>query len=275
VEWVTGDLRDPGFCRSLVGDQDVLVHLAWRGAPLTAGTFAQGLRDGLLPTLNLFDAVAKHGHMRVVYPSSGGTVYEDLPDHRAHTEDDPCLPKNPYGIQKLSAEHYLRVLCASQACSASILRISTAYGWVAKSGDQQGFINLAIAAAVEGRPVRLVGDPDNVRDFVHRSDVAQALLLASLEKPQLGELKIVNIASGVGTSIREVLGLIEMELGRPITIKHEYPKESSGLPAFSVLDITRARDLLGWSPTIDLRTGIRSGIKELCKRASAATDLPP
>jgi len=92
IEWVRGDLDDATVCQKLVSDQDVLVHLAWRGAPLAAGSFARGLREGLLPTARLLDAVAAHGQLRVIYASSGGTVYEDRTERCAYSEDAPCLP---------------------------------------------------------------------------------------------------------------------------------------------------------------------------------------
>lgn len=138
-------------------------------------------------------------------------------------------------------------------------------------GAQQGFISIAIAAALEGKPIRLLGDPDNIRDFVHRDDVATALLNAAMEKPISGDFKIINIGSGVGTSVREIVRLIELELGRKVETVHEYHKEALGLPAYSVLNISRARDLLGWTPQIDVRAGIRRGLKEQAETIKKTT----
>ena len=263
IEWIEGDIGDRSSCDRLLRDQDVLVHLAWRGVPLASSSYVSGLSDGLLPTLTLLDAVRERERMHIVFPSSGGTVYADRGDCRPHGEEDLCLPISPYAIQKLAAENYLRVLCAAGLASVTILRISTAYGWATTPGAQQGFIDIALFAASSNQPVRLIGNPDNVRDFVHRDDIANALLLAATQLPSAGTAEILNIGSGVGTSVREVVELVEQEIGRPVTIRQEHWATASGLPFHSVLDVSRARDLLGWTPSISLRDGIRMGFANL------------
>lgn len=257
VESLEGDLADPAVADRLIEGQDVLVHLAWQGAPLVGVGYAAGLGDGLLPMLHLLDAVKRHGGLRIVFPSSGGTVYADRGDRRHHHEDDLCAPTSPYAIQKLAAEHYLSVLAATGAASARILRIATAYGWIASPGARQGFIGVAIAAALAGEPVRLVGNPNNVRDFIHRDDIAEALLRATLKPLAPGAVQVMNIGSGLGTSVREVIGLIEQQIGRPLQTRTEEWEAARGLPGHAVLDIARAQRILDWTPRIDLATGIR------------------
>ena len=268
VDWVDGDLSDPATCDRLLRDAEVLVHLAWRGVPLAGGGYAGGLEDGLLPTLHLLDAARRHPGLRIVFPSSGGTVYADCGERRPHHEDDPCLPTSPYAVQKLAAEHYLRVLCASGAASARILRVATAYGWLAAPGAQQGFIGIALSAALADEPIRLVGDPNNVRDYIHRDDIAEALLLAATRPQPAGTCEIANIGSGIGTSVRDVVALIERELGRPVATRQEHWDAARGLPGHAVLDIARARETLGWAPRIALPDGIRMGLRGL-ERAAA------
>lgn len=260
IDWVEGDLSDPTTCDNLLRNQDTLVHLAWSGVPLASGSLATSLGDGLLPTLHLFDAARRRGGLRLVFPSSGGTVYSDHGQRRAHREDDLTLPISSYAIQKLAAEHYLQMLCAGGYLGARILRVATAYGWTADPSAQQGFIGIAIAAALAREPVRLVGNPDNVRDFVHRDDVAEALLLAATCPLDTGRTDVINIGSGVGTSVREVVALLERELGRPVPTRQEYWDAARGLPGHAVLDIARAKELLGWSPKITLHQGLQMGL---------------
>lgn len=262
IEWIEGDLIDPGVCDRLLQDQDVLVHMAWSGAPLAGGGFAAGLNDGLIQTLNLLDAARRCGNLRIVLPASGGTVYIDNGEGKPHREEDACDPISPYAIQKLAAEHYVKVLCSAKAASARILRISTGYGWRAKPGAQQGFIGIACAAAMAAEPVRLIGDPNNVRDYIHRDDIAEALLLAASTTLDHGRAEVINIGSSVGTSVRQVLMLLEEELGRRVTTRHEKWDTEQALPGYSVLDTSRARELLGWAPRIALREGIRMAIRE-------------
>lgn len=269
VEWIEGDLSDPDMCERLIKHQDVLVHLAWSGVPLADHSYASGLSDGLLPTLHLLDAARRQNGLHIVYPSSGGTVYADRGDQRLHREQDACLPTNPYGIQKLAAEHYLQVLCGTGRVSARILRVATAYGWIASAGAQQGFIAIALRAALRGEPIRLVGDPNNVRDFIHRDDIARAMLLAAMKPMSPGEAEMVNIGSGLGTSVRQVVNLIEQQLGRPVTTRQEHWDAARGLPGHAVLDISRAGETLGWLPQIGLRDGIRLGLGGLQTAAAA------
>ncbi|MBR0679960.1 NAD-dependent epimerase/dehydratase family protein [Roseomonas eburnea] len=268
IEVVEGDLLQPESCERLLRGQDALVHLAWRGVPLAGSGFGAGLNDGLLPTLSLLDAARRHEGLRIIFPSSGGTVYAERGARRPHREEDPCLPRSPYAIQKLAAEHYIQALCADGGVSARILRISTAYGWRAVPGALQGFIGIALASAVRGEPVRLVGDPANVRDFVHRDDVAEALLLATNRPLAMGQVEVLNIGSCVGTSVREVLAMIERELGRPVATRQEHWDAARSLPGYAVLDISRARQALGWQPRIALREGIRAGLHELLHLAA-------
>jgi UDP-glucose 4-epimerase len=268
VDWVEGDLSDPLCCHRLVQDADVFVHMAWRGVPLATTDYAAGLSAGLLPTLGLLDVARQRPGLHIVFPSSGGTVYADRGEHRPHREDDLCLPISPYAIQKLAAEHYLQVLCASGKASARILRVSTAYGWLATEGAQQGFVGIALAAALSGQPVRIIGDPDNVRDFVHGEDVARALLAAATRPMEAGRAEVINVGSGVGTSVRDVVAMIERQLGRRVATRQEHWEVARGLPQHSVLDVGRAAELLGWSPRIPLEDGIAMVLRGRARAAA-------
>ncbi len=127
VTWIEGDLSDPAVCDDLLREQDVLIHLAWRGVPLAAGSYVAGLGDALVPTLTLFDAVRRRPPLGIVFASSGGTVYAETGTRRPHRETDACAPASPYAIQKLAAEYYLQALCAGGAAAGRIWRVITAY----------------------------------------------------------------------------------------------------------------------------------------------------
>jgi UDP-glucose 4-epimerase len=272
VEWIDGDLSDPTTCDRLLRDQDVLIHLAWRGVPLASRSYATGLCEGLLQTAHLLDAARRQNDLRIVFASSGGTVYADRGDRSPHREEDVCLPTSAYAIQKLTAEHYLQLLCAEGRTSARILRIATGYGWVAEASAQQGFIGVAVVAAVARKPVRLIGDPENVRDFIHSDDIAKALILAATRPFAKGTAEVLNIGTGVGASVRQVVSLIKEELGQPVTVYQEHWETARNLPSYAVLDVTRARDVLGWTPSIALRDGIRRSLREI--RGLAQNSVP-
>ena len=236
--------------------------MAWR-APGTGGGYAAGLNNGLVQTAQLLDAARRRNGLRIVFPSSGGTVYADTGYDRPHSEEDACFPTSPYAIQKLAAEHYLGLLCKTGSVGARILRIATGYGWIADLSAQQGFVGIAIAAALARKPIRLIGNPENVRDFIHCDDIARALVLAATKPLAIGMSEVFNVGTGVGTSVHRVVGLIEEELGRTVTTRQEHWEAERNLPGYAVLDVTRARQILGWAPNITIRQGIRRSLGEL------------
>lgn len=262
AEWLHGYINNKDSAQRLIAGQDVLVHLAWRGSPLSTESYAAGLRNSLLPSMHLLDAAKQHGTLRIVFTSSGGALYSGLKDAAPHREDDNCSPNSVYGIQKLTLEHYLRDICNSGCASARILRLSTAYGWEAREEDKQGFIAVALKAAMHGKPVRIIGDPENVRDFIHRNDAARAILFAAIKPMNMGEVEVFNIGSGVGTTVRNAIKAIEDRLGIQANTNREYWEAERCLQRHTVLDISRAAQQLNWKPEIDLPNGIQMCIDE-------------
>lgn len=263
-EWMYGDLSSATDCERLVAGQDVIVHLAHTNAPLTADRdLVSDAQLNLIPTLNLLQAVQRAGHCpHLVFASSGGAVYAPPRDRHPLREDDPCLPAGAYGIQKLAAEHYVRLLGERGHLTACILRISTAYGWLIPPTRQQGFIGVALYQALRDEPVRILGSPNNVRDYIHIDDIVPAIG-AALGFRQ--GVTTVNVGSGTGTSVREVVALIERVLGRRVRTQEEVRESARYLPDWSVLDVSRARAVLGWAP----RIGLEEGIRRIVARAAA------
>ncbi len=256
IRWIQGDLGSPSDCEALVREQDAIIHLAHTNVPLSSDRdMSSDTLLNLVPTLNLLKAVQAAGHRpHLVYASSGGAVYGRSADRVPFTEDHPCLPVNSYGIQKLAAEHYIR-LCAERGyLTATVLRISNAYGWLLSPARNQGFIGIALYQALKGRPVRILGDMENVRDYIHIEDLCAAVR-ACLEPQRPYDL--FNIGTGVGVSVQGVLDVIQRCLGRRLERVAEAHPAAAFLPDWCVLDVSKARRELGWNPAIDLREGVR------------------
>ena len=131
------------------------------------------------PTLTLIEALRATGNRaHVVFASSGGAVYGDAANRRPFREDDACRPQTSYGIQKLTAEHYLRMASEHGWLTATTLRVANPYGVLLPPERRQGFIGTAVAQIRAGDPVRVFGNPANVRDYVHIADVCRAFELA-------------------------------------------------------------------------------------------------
>jgi len=249
-----GDLCCTADCDRFAADLDLIYYLAHANSPVNSDRDqATDVMMNQVPLLNFIDAVERLGtRPHIVYFSSGGAVYAPKHDHIRYRETDPCGPLSSYGIQKLAAEHYLRLAAHKGHLTATVLRVGNAYGTLLPQHRMQGLIGVAINSVLNNRPVRLFGDPGNVRDYIHLEDLCDMADRASSPSRQFS---IVNVGSGAGHSVTDILRLIEDCHGAPIEIQKDM---SCGrwLPDWVVLDIGKAGQEFGWSPAIDLRSGI-------------------
>ena len=128
-----------------------------------------------------------------MYFSSGGAVYAPKHDRVRYRETDVCAPLSSYGIQKLAAEHYLRLAAFRGLLTATVLRVGNAYGTLLPQHRMQGLIGVAINCVVHNRPVRVFGNPANVRDYIHLDELCN---LAERVARPVEEFSIVNVGSG-------------------------------------------------------------------------------
>jgi UDP-glucose 4-epimerase len=256
VRWLVGDLCSPKDCSRFVTGQEIIIHLAHTNSPLTSDAdLVRDASDNLLPTLNLLQAVRDEGNCpQFIYPSSGGAIYGLAQADNPFKESTPCLPLNSYGVLKLTVEHYLRLAAQRGHLSATVLRIANAYGWLLSPDRSQGLIGTAISRVLGGHPVRLFGNPANVRDYVHFDDICSAVLRAF---DRSAGFEVFNIGSGVGHSVDDVVTLIEHVWGNPVERINEAPANAGFLSDWCVLDIEKARRELGWEPKTSLEEGIQ------------------
>jgi UDP-glucose 4-epimerase len=255
-----GDLHQPADCADFVRGLEVVIHLAHTSTPLTSNKYLPGdARSNLLPTLNLIEAIRAAGtRPHVIYASSGGAVYGAAPQRRPLREDDPCVPNTSYGIQKLAGELYLRLAAENGWLSATCLRISNAYGLLLPIERKQGFIGVAVNRVLRGQPVRVFGDLNNIRDYVHLEDLVRALDAIMCRTVPNQAYQTYNIGSGTGRSVRDILAALERLLGRPIEVVQDPEPMGAHLLPWSVLDISRVDQELGWRPKIAFEDGLRA-----------------
>jgi len=272
VQWVSGDLASLSDCLALVAGQDVIIHLAHKNAPLTSDRDLPGdALLNLLPTLNLIQAIQQTGRRpHVIFASSGGAVYGHSHGPRPFAEDHPCLPINSYGIQKLAAEHYLRLAAERGYFTATVLRIANVYGWLLSPARKQGFIGTALFQAMAGQPIRIFGNPENVRDYVHINDVLE-VFVRCLTPGQ--DFDLFNIGTGHGTSVRRIVDLLEECLGRPLAREEQAFAGADFLPPWCVLDIARARDLMDWTPQVSLQEGVAGMVAAAAEKGKKRLNL--
>ena len=246
----------------IVGNADVVHHHAWTTIPATANQDpGADLRDNLGITLGLLEALKRRGGGRIVFCSSGGTVYGP-PRHMPVAEDHPLNPITAYGVSKLSAEKYLQIYRTLSGIDARVARISNPYGAGQNPERPQGVVSTFVHRALQGRELDIWGDGLTVRDFIHITDVASALTtLSSAPSLASGEMPIFNIGSGEGSDVNSILSLVERTLGRELLVRR-FPGRAFDVAA-NVLDINKAARVLGWSPSIRLAAGVAQMIDDL------------
>jgi UDP-glucose-4-epimerase GalE len=263
VKWgplVEGDLADAKAVRRTIEEHAVkaVIHFAaytYVGESMTdPGKY---FRNNVAGTINLLDAMVAAGVRDVVFSSTAAT-YGD-PEQNLINEDHPQRPVNPYGESKLAVERMLRWYGQAHGLRHAALRYFNAAGAdpegeLGEEHDPEShLIPLAIAAAQgRGKPLSLFGTdyptPDGtaVRDYIHVADLAQAhiLALAALDKGA-PELRL-NLGTGRGSSVREVIRAVERATGRPVPVREVGRR--AGDPPVLVADPRHAGEVLGWKP---------------------------
>ena len=251
VEWLTGDLMSMHDVSSAIDGVDVVLHLVSTTLPKSSNDDPiYDVQSNLVATLQLLNAmVAKHVR-KIVFISSGGTVYGN-PLYVPIDESHPTEPRLSYGITKLAIEKYLLMYQHLHGIKANILRVANPYGERQRVETAQGAIGVFLSKAIQNQSLEIWGDGSVTRDYLYVSDVAEAFALAV---KYAGEKSIFNISSGIGTSLNELVGIIERTLGRKVVCNYQ-PGRSLDVP-ISVLDNSLARQELGWGPQVLLEEGI-------------------
>ncbi|MDA8208555.1 MAG: NAD-dependent epimerase/dehydratase family protein [Actinomycetota bacterium] len=235
---------------------DAVVHLASSSVPSAMERGGLGAIEASARTLELvLEASLIAGVTKIVYLSSGGTIYGRL--EQPARESDPTRPENYYGISKALEESLLLRRHYLGEIQVSVLRVANAFGPRQIGFRQQGLIGAAIACSRSGVPLTLFGSGDQVRDFIHASDVVTAIAAAlNTDDPY----PVFNIGTGKGTPVHTLLDMVRSRFSAPLLIN--YAEERTVDLPYSVLDISKAREVLGWVPRVELEAGIEETLHE-------------
>ena len=260
IEVVEGELRSYERVHNAVRGREVVFHLGALGSvprsvqdPLTSSAV------NIEGTLNVLLAARDEGVRRVVY-SSSSSVYgprRELPVK----EDLPPDPISPYGVAKLAAERY----CVSfsrvyESFETVVVRYFNVFGpRQSPSSQYAAVIPLFVTAIAAGEPITVYGDGEQRRDFTYVSNVVDGTMRAAEAGGASG--RIFNVAASAPVTVNDVATAIGSVLGKPVEKTFAPPRVGDIRDSWA--DVTAARDVLGWEPTVGLEDGLRRTIETL------------
>ncbi|MFL5831854.1 MAG: NAD-dependent epimerase/dehydratase family protein [Solirubrobacteraceae bacterium] len=258
------DLRDPAGVTAAFEQArpEVVFHLAAQAdVRVSVADPGADAHVNVLGTIAVLDAARSVGARRVINSSTGGGLYGDarvLPT----PEDPPIHPMAPYGQGKLAAEGYCELFTRLHGLSTISLRYGNVYGPRQDVHGEAGVVAIFCGCLIDGRTPAIYGDGRQTRDWVEVSDVVRANLIAA-DRPEL--TGPINIGHGQETSVldlvdalRDVGARFDRSLPDPT-----FAPERTGEVSRSCLDVTRARDELGWEASVGLREGLQQILAEL------------
>lgn len=247
---IQGTFDDECLLNSILPSCDTCIHLAGSMIPsISIENKITDIQVNLAGTVRLLEAARKHRLAKLIYISSGGTVYGQSKNETIN-ENHPTDPISAYGITKLAAEKYFQLFHRLHDLPSIILRLANPFGPGQAEKGVQGAVAVFVERILEGKPLEIWGDGSVVRDYLFIDDVVEAIMRAITYS---GPHTLFNIGSGKGTSLNELYA----EIGRhfpPFEVHHK-PTRSFDVQR-NVLDITHAQKYLGWRPEITLEQGI-------------------
>jgi UDP-glucose 4-epimerase len=214
----------------------------------------------VMGTLNVVQAARRHS-APVVYTSTGGALYGDQAP-RPTPESQPPAPLSPYGASKWAGEAYVRTWSNATGVGHTVCRLANVYGPRQNPHGEAGVVSILANQLWQGKSPTLYGDGRPTRDYIHVSDVAEALLRAS------GKAGVFNIATGRETSVSEIFKLLVDAAHAEVEPRLAPLRE--GELEHSCMDPSAAEQALGWRARIELEDGIASTYRELLEEFTAA-----
>lgn len=235
---------------------DVVHHYAWTTTPQSAGAEPLAdLSDNVGLTIKLLEAMRRHKDKRLVFTSSGGTVYGRLKTVPV-SEGHPLDPISAYGVSKVAAEKYIGYFCSQFGIDARIARLSNPFGAGQNPAGNLGAAATFLHQAMKGQAISIWGDGSVVRDYIHIADAAEALarlgMLADIVVH--GTPAIFNVGSGVGHSLNEIVQIVRALVKSEVRATYHQGRPFD-VPV-SVLDISLAKAALNWQPRFSLGAGL-------------------
>ncbi|MFK8112852.1 MAG: NAD-dependent epimerase/dehydratase family protein [Rubripirellula sp.] len=224
-----GDLRDTWTLAEAFQDADLVYHFASSTYPsLFYADPSAEYSEALQPLLVMMETAQQQGVRKIVYPSSGGTIYADSP--LARTEDSPVDPRSPYAVFKLAAEQLLHHAARQNHFCVDVFRVGNPYGPGQRTRPGQGVLPHWIDALHNASPIRIFGDGSACRDYVYVEDACRLMAIAC---DRLEESGTFNLGTGDATSLTELVTIIEGLIHYPPEVEY-LPGRASDIASISL-----------------------------------------
>lgn len=252
MELVEGDICDEAAVDALFADHhfDAVIHLAAQTmVPFSVDHPAEDCRINLEGVLHVLEACRTHGTRHILFSSSAAVYGDNL--HIPLKETERLVPTSPYGITKMTTEHYLRVYHELYGMDATVFRFANVYGERQGEKGEGGVVSIFCKLLSQRQGITVFGDGNQTRDFVYAGDIAQAIIRAL----PLKGYHTMNVSTGQETSINDLICSFEKAVGYTVPVQYTAPRTGDILR--SVLSNEALKRDLGFVPEMDLEEGIR------------------
>ncbi len=252
MELVEGDVCDEAAVDALFADHhfDAVIHLAAQTmVPFSVDHPVEDCQINLEGVLHVLEACRTHGTGHILFSSSAAVYGDNL--HIPLKETERLVPTSPYGITKMTTEHYLRVYHELYGMDATVFRFANVYGERQGEKGEGGVVSIFCKLLSQRQGITVFGDGNQTRDFVYAGDIAQAIIRAL----PLKGCHTMNVSTGQETSINDLIRSFEKAVGYTVPVQYTAPRTGDILR--SVLSNEALKRDLGFVPAMDLEEGIR------------------
>lgn len=261
VKYIVGSISNTQLLSEIIKKQNYLIYLKSSTTPSTSMMeITKAYAEDLLDLNSVCRLSYENSIKKIVFASSGGTVYAQTGNKIPYREEDPTHPINHYGISKLAAENILLMYNKLYGMKNIAMRISNPYGIGQTSLSKVGAITTFAERIINNKSIQVYGNGEIVRDYVEVSDVSRAFLLALNEEKEQA-FPVYNIGSGQGFSVLQIIQLLQEYL--EVEAKIEFLPNRVFDISYNVLDIDKASEELRYQPLVMPEMGIKGYVEKL------------
>lgn len=265
IKTFVGNFSDKEFISKIINENDTVIHLACTTVTHTAENNRQkDIEDNIIGTVNLLDVCKEKKIKKIIFASSGGTVYGKIDYDHQSKETDCIRPVSAYGIMKATTENYIKLYNKLYNLPYIIIRISNPYPRLQFSKSKPGAVDIFLDSFINGKEINIFGDGKSERDYIFIDDLIK-FIISIIEKRILDET--FNAGSGKSTSIESLLETVESVTGKKTKIN--YMKSKNFEVEKVSLDISKAKKELEWQPEYTIEKGIMKAFSQLKQKNDA------